>query len=125
MKKILLDTNFFITPFQISVNIFSEFDRIMEEPFQLVTLSTVKAELEKIAKSPKANDRAAANLAIHLARNIEVIDFPGRGDDAILDYAKSEKDVIVATNDSELRKRLKASKIRTIYVRGRGKLEIA
>ncbi len=124
MKRILLDTNFFLVPFQLGINIMSEFDRIMQEPYQMMTLMPVKDELEKLARSGKGADRSAARLGTHLARNMEVVDAKGKSDDAIVDYAKSREDVLVATNDSALRKRLKKENIQTIFVRNRSKLEI-
>jgi rRNA-processing protein FCF1 len=122
MKKILLDTNFFLAPFQLGINIFTEFDRIMEEPYVMMTIGPVKKELEKIAKSGKGDDKAAARLGVHLARNIEVAEAEGKADDAIVDYMEKDEDLMVATNDSGLRKRLK--KGRCICVRHKSKLEI-
>jgi len=124
MKKILLDTNFFLVPFQLGINIFSEFERVLDEPFELMTIRPIKAELEKLAKSGKTEGKSAASLAIQLARNVPVIETSNKGDDAIIGYAASHKDVIVATNDSGLRKALKRVKVRTIFVRGKNKLEI-
>lgn len=124
MKKILLDTNFFLVPFQLGVNIFQEFDRIMDEPYILMTITSVKKELEKLVKSGKGDDKVAARLGIHLARNIEVAEVQGPADDAILHYASDYKDVLVATNDAGLRKKLKENKLLTIYVRQKSKLEI-
>lgn len=127
MKKVLLDTNFFLAPFQLGVNILSELDRVVDEPHELMTLSPMKAELEKLAKTGKGDDKLSAKLALELARNIQVIDAPGSGDRAILDYAKAQterKDLMVATNDSALRKSLKTLKIRTVFVRNRSKLEL-
>jgi hypothetical protein len=124
MKKILLDTNFFLVPFQMGVNIMTEFERIMEEPFELMTISTVKKELESLARNGKGDDKACAKLATELARNIRVEEYPGDGDDSILVYARLHKDTIVATNDSTLRKRLRGERVQTIFVRNRSKLEI-
>ncbi len=126
MKKILLDTNFFLTPFQMGVNILSELDRVIDEPHELMTLAPMKAELEKLAKSGKGDDKLSAKLALTLARNIPVVDAPGSGDRAIIDYVKAAKpgDLIVATNDSALRKTLKALRVRTVFVRNRSKLEL-
>jgi len=124
MKRILLDTNFFLVPFQLSVNIFGEFERIMLEPFELFTLSPLKGELEKLAKSGKGQDKSSAQLALQIASNITVIDSPGAGDDAIIQYAKANKGIIVATNDSALRKALHSLNIKTIFVRNKSKLEI-
>ncbi len=123
MKKILLDTNFFLVPFQLGVNIMSELDRVMQEPYQMMTIKPVKEELEKLARTGKGDDKSAARLAVHLARNIDVEEAPGKGDDAILDYTRSREDVIVATNDSDLRKRLRKAKVKTIFVRNRSVLE--
>jgi len=124
MKHILLDTNFFFVPFQMGVNIFSEIERIVDEPLELFTLSSTIGEIERVAKSGKGDDKASAKLALQLAKNLKIIDTPNSGDAAILAYAKVNTDVIVATNDSELRKKLKAAKTRTIFLRGKNKLEI-
>jgi uncharacterized protein len=123
MKLILLDTNFFLAPFQTGVDIFSELDRIVNEPFRIITISPVIGELERLSKTAKGEDRSSAKLALELAKGVDIIDYPGLGDEAIIDFARKNK-VIVATNDSALRKRLKAAKIRTIFVRNRSKLEI-
>lgn len=124
MKRVLIDTNFFFVPFQLGVNIFSEFERIMCEPFELMTLSSVKSELERLTKSAKGQDRSSAQLAVQLARNIRVELAIGSGDQAIINFVKAHDDIIVATNDSDLRKKLKSLKVSTIFVRGRKKLEI-
>ena len=124
MTKILLDTNFFLVPFQMGINIMSEFDRIMNESFTLMTISPVKKELENLAKSGKGDDKISANLGKELARGIFVEETSGEGDLGILVYATQHKDIIVATNDSDLRKKLKSKKVRTIFVRGKSKLEI-
>jgi hypothetical protein len=124
MKKILLDTNFFMVPFQLGVNIMSEFERIMNEPFQLMTISPIKKELEHLARSGKGDDKLSAKLGSELARNIAVIDYSGQGDEAIVSFATTTKDIMVATNDSALRKRLKKEAIPTIFVRNKSKLEI-
>ncbi len=124
MKRVLLDTNFFLVPFQLGVNIMSELDRVMEGPYQLMTISPVVEELERLANSGKGDDRNAARLAMHLARNIDSEPAEGKGDEAILAYAKNRDDVVVATNDSALRRRLRKAKLKTIFVRNRSILEM-
>ena len=124
MKKILLDTNFFLAPFQTGVNVMSELDRIMTEPFELMTISPVKTELEKIVRTAKGDDKICARLGAELARNIKVEEARGQGDDAIMLYLRDRKNIIVATNDSNLRKTLKKEKIRTIFVKNKSKLDI-
>jgi len=124
MKKILIDTNFFLAPFQIGVNILSEFDRIMNEPFEIMTIQQVKEELENLAENGKGDDKLSAKLGLQLAENIKVEECTGQGDDAIILFATTRKNTIVATNDSALRKKLRAEKVRTIFVRNRSKLEL-
>ena len=124
MKKILLDTNFFMVPFQLNVNILGEFDRVMNGPFTLITISPIKKELENLAKNGKGADKVCAKLGLEFARNVTVIDYTGQGDNAIIHFALNTKDVIVATNDSDLRKKLLKEGIRTIFVRNKSKLEI-
>ncbi len=124
MKKILIDTNFFLVPFQVGVNIMTEFERIINEPFELMTIQQVKEELEGIATRGKGDDKLSATLGLQLAENIKVEECAGSGDDAIVLFATTRKGTIVATNDSRLRKRLKEEKVRTIFVRNKSKLEI-
>lgn len=123
-KKILIDTNFFLVPFQVGVNILSEFERVMTEPFQLMTISPVKKELENLAENGKGDDKISARLGLELARNVTVVGAQGQGDDAIVDFASTTKDIIVATNDSRLRKRLKGKGVKTIFVRNKSTLEV-
>jgi hypothetical protein len=125
MKKILLDTNFFLVPFQLGVNIMTELERIMQEPFELMTLKPINDELESLAKKGRGDDKVCAQLGLQLARSITVEEVAKteKTDDSILLYATQRKDVIVATNDSALRKKLKVQKVRTIFVRNRSTLD--
>ncbi|MBN2517794.1 MAG: nucleotide-binding protein [Candidatus Altiarchaeota archaeon] len=121
---VLLDTNFFLVPFQLGVNIFSELDRVLQTNYTLVTLSPQLDELTRLSKdAKKGSDKTAARIGLELARGMRVIESPLKGDEAILDFAKRNK-CIVCTNDSELRKKLKGMRTRTIFVRNRQKLAL-
>jgi len=124
MKKIILDTNFLTLPHQFNVDIFEEIDRIMEEDYELITLNPVIEELKKITKS-RGKDAVAAKIALELIerKDVKIINTNEKKvDNAIVVIA--DKDTIVATNDRELRQRLKHKSIKTIYLRNKKFLEI-
>ena len=112
MKKILLDTNFLLVPFQFKVDIFKEIDRIIDEKYELFIVDKTKEELEKLIKGGKEKERKAARLALQLIKkfNIKIINTQGDNVDDIIVNLK-DKDTIVATQDKELRKRLRGDVI--------------
>ncbi len=130
MKKILLDTNFLLVPFQFNVDIFSEIERLVTEKFKLCTLKKCIWELEHIMRTAKkGKDRLNAKMALQLVKkyNIEIIDTPldRKTDDLIVEIAKENpREWIVCTNDKELRRMLKKLGITTIFLRQKKYLEI-
>lgn len=128
-KKIILDTNFLLIPGQFMVDIFSEIDRLMNEPYHLIVLDKTINELHKIAQGD-SKDARAAKLALALIETKKA-DNPtlwekilglkegkalkivraskGYVDDAIVSFA--DDDTIVATQDAALKRRLKTSVI--------------
>ncbi len=107
MKKIILDTNFLMLPFQFKVDLFKEIDRIIDEKYEIFIVDKTKEELEKLIKGGKEKERKAAKLALQLIKkfNIKIINTQGNNVDDIIIQLK-DKDTIVATMDIELRKRL-------------------
>jgi rRNA-processing protein FCF1 len=122
MKKIILDTNFLIDLGRFGIGI-DEIDRIMTENYEMQIVSSSVFELKKIA-STAAEESKFAKYALMIMdlRKIEILETNESADAAILSFA--DKDTIVATNDIELRKKLKEKGVRSIYVRARKKLEI-
>ena len=53
MKKIILDTNILLIPYTQKVDIFSEFDRILDEPYNLFIIDQTVDELKKITENQK------------------------------------------------------------------------
>ncbi len=119
MKGIILDTNFLMIPFTQKVDIFSEFDRVCQFPFELFIVSKTMDEFENIMIGQSGKDKLAAKLAKSLieAKKIKIIDVSkGHVDDLILEVAK-EKGYFVATQDKNLKKRLKESDVPIIFLR--------
>ncbi|AJF61770.1 TPA: hypothetical protein HA239_01705 [Candidatus Woesearchaeota archaeon] len=125
MKKIILDTNFVFLPFTLKIDIFSEIDRIMHEPYNLFVMEDTIDELDRIMQEQKGRDRETAKMALQLLEKKGVgkqksLYMTGNSKKPIVDdiiLALADKNHIVATQDRELRKKLTEKGIRTIYAR--------
>ncbi|MEM3526301.1 MAG: hypothetical protein QXV37_02705 [Candidatus Jordarchaeaceae archaeon] len=124
--KIVLDTNFLMTPFNLGLNIISELDRIINQKYEIIILSGTIEELKGLLENPSPKVRKAAKLALELAQRYTIINTAtenGDMDEVIVNLSKKEG-YIVATNDKNLRRKLKAEGIPTIYVRQKSHLQI-
>jgi len=125
---VFIDTNFFFVPFRFKVDIFEEFNRILDFSFEIILLSVVQEELVKLTEKNAGKEKREARAALQLARRCkrkEVRAIKGESvDDVILRVAREENG-IVATNDKDLRDRLKRENIRIIYLRSKTHLQIS
>ena len=124
--KVIIDANFFFLPSQFKLDIFEELANLLIQRFEPILLSSTKKELEGLAEStPKT--RKQALLALRFAEKCNLIpvdmDLMENYDDVIVRVA-SEWKCPVATNDRELRKRLRKKKIPVIFLRQKDRLEI-
>ena len=112
MVRIILDTNFLLIPAQFNVDIFTEINRIVLEKHQLFVLDKTVDELKKLSTNPKQSlkNRRAAKLGLQLlkAKKVKVLKVKGESVDDIL---ASIKGYIIATQDIELKRRIKGKKI--------------
>ena len=118
MNKIILDTNFLMIPSQFHVDIFHEIRRVAPEDFEMMVLSSTLEELNKLKESGKGKDKRAAKLALKFVdfAGIKVVDTKeSYADKAILGLVT--KDYVVATQDKELKRKLKALGIPIITLR--------
>jgi rRNA-processing protein FCF1 len=140
MKAVIIDTNMLLVPGQHKVDIYTEIDRLMEEPYEIHILQGVLDELERLAKGNSA-DAQAARLGKMLLEHQQKRNFAAASgtqckalkiisgsyglhvDDVIV--AIAEDDTLVATNDSELKRRLLEKGIRVIYLRQQQHLAIS
>ena len=113
MKEIILDTNFLLIPGQFKVDIFSEIDRVCPFSYDLYVLDKSINELERIM----GKDKPAAKLALSLikAKKLKILKTSEKKsvDDLILGM----NEVIVATLDKELIRRLKEKGTKIIRLR--------
>jgi uncharacterized protein len=125
MKKILLDTNFLLIPYQFGVDIFTQIDKVSTFKYGLFVLDKGFEELKTIMQQQRGKSRDAAKIALKLIaiKNIEIIKTESRKktDDIIIDIAPKEG-FIVATQDKELRGRLKKEKVPLMVLRQKKKV---
>ena len=116
-KEVVIDTNFFMVPFQFNVDIITELENKLPS-YKLITPSFVINELKGLKRNTKGKVRLNANLALKLANSskVEIKDISllenETVDDALLRVSE-----VLATNDIELKKRAKAKGITVVYLR--------
>ncbi len=104
----VLDTNALLMPFQFSINLDSELDRLLGES-RMVVPRPVIGEL-------KRSGSKFSRSALALARKYEVVDTEEIGDEAITEVAL-RLSAHVVTNDRELISELKEKGVKTISLR--------
>ena len=116
-KEVVIDTNFFMVPFQFNVDIITELENKLPS-YKLITPSFVINELKGLKRNNKGKVRINANLALKLANSskVEIKDISllenETVDDALLRVSE-----VLATNDIELKNRAKDKGIIVVYLR--------
>ncbi len=116
-KEVVIDTNFFMVPFQFNVDIITELEKLLPS-YDLTTPSFVINELKGLKRNKNAKVRLNANLALKLANSskVEIKDISllenETVDDALLRVSE-----VLATNDIELKNRAKDKCITVVYLR--------
>ena len=116
-KEVVIDTNFFMVPFQFNVDIITELEKKLPS-YKLTTPSFVINELKGLKRNNKGKTRLNANLALKLANSskVEIKDISllenETVDDALLRVSE-----VLATNDIELKNRAKNKGITVVYLR--------
>ncbi len=107
MQKIILDTNFLLSKFDF----FSELERICDFKYQIFILDKTIEELKnkKLEKLAKDIIKKKEIKVIKTEKNKST-------DNLLLDLAEKEK-FIVATQDKELKQKLKQKDIKIITIR--------
>jgi len=125
LVKVALDSNFLMLPTVKRINLISELDRLINFNYKLITPSCVVDELKRLVDHGKPLERRRARFALKLLEElgVEVEGEPSfkAVDEALLQGALHHG-WLVATNDSELRRKLRDRGVPVIYLRGGKKL---
>jgi len=116
-KEVVIDTNFFMVPFQFNVDIIDELEKALPS-YKLTTPIFVINELKGLKRNNKDKIRLNADLALKLANssNIEIKDISLENNETV-DDALLRVSEVLATNDIELKKRARKKGITVAYLR--------
>ena len=127
MKQALLDTNFILTCVKQKIDFFED---LKFKGLKILIPTQVINEIKKISqeqkKKQKLHSKDIANLSLKILKKkknqFEEIDIKtGHVDKKIKKYVENNSEILVATLDKELKRKIKNHKI---VIRGRKKLEI-
>jgi len=125
--RVILDSNFLFVPAQFKIDVFEELTSLLNQRFEPILLSSTYQELQTMAEKGSPSRRKQATLALKLAEKCRLVNVEkGTGetnDDLLLRIAAEWKSPI-ATNDRELRRKLRARGIPVIFLRGKSRLEL-
>jgi len=123
MNQIVIDTNFLLTCVKQKIDLFRFLN---EEGYEILIPKQVLSEIEGILiskKKAKFKDDATLAIKILEKNNFKPIDIEGKTvDNAIINFAKKNTSVIIATLDKDIQKKVKNKKL---IIRGMKTLEIA
>jgi len=131
MKKIYLDTNFLLIPAQFNVDIYEEIKNICDFQYELIVLEGSLYELNKIIREQKGANIQAAKLGLSILeakikeKSLYIITF---SKDSIVDdklVELTDKETYVATQDKELKRRIKDKGGKIITLRNKKILVIS
>ena len=116
-KEVVIDTNFFMVPFQFNVDIIDELEKALPS-YKLTTPIFVINELKGLKRNNKGKIRLNSDLALKLANssNIEIKDISLENNETV-DDALLRVSEVLATNDIELKKRARKKGITVAYLR--------
>lgn len=125
--RVILDSNFLMIPTKFRVDVFEELEKTLNQRVEAIVPSPIYDELKRISATRSPKQARQAREALKLAEKLRIFEVQTRPresiDDTILRLA-SEWNCPVATNDAELRKKLKEKSIPVVYLRQRSHLEM-
>ena len=125
--KTILDSNFLLVPAQLKIDVFEGLMNLLNQNYEAIVLSTTIDELRSLMTKGSPKLRKQAEMALELAEKCDLINVdrkPRETNDEVIIRVAQQKKCIVATNDSELRKRLRNISIPVVYVRQKSRLEL-
>jgi len=124
-KIILLDTSMLMLPSERKINLTYELDRLVPLRKKIAVPSIVIQELQTLINKGSPAIKQKARLALSLSKQFQILETDTEGEaDRELESLAEELNAIVATNDSELRLKLRKKGIVVISLRGDNKLEV-
>lgn len=123
-NPIIFDTNFLFVTFEFKIDVIAELKKIISSNFTLFIYEGTLSELKNIEKKKEKNKKFLPLIMkmLHLY-NFKIIKSNQTYiDDQILENINSN--ILVATNDKELRTTIRKSGKKVLYMRNKSYLEI-
>jgi len=112
---VILDTNFILSSLKFGISL-DGIDDLITRAHRVMIPENVRWELENLVLCGK--DEGIRRMAMKLSLNYASVPLKGYVDDSIIEYSK-DNEVVVATNDKDLRRKLRDSGVTVIYIRNR------
>jgi len=112
--KVMLDTNFLLTMVRYKIHGLDEIKQKL--PSEFFVLSRVLFELKGLGKSDKKVKKEVA-IVEQLLKNSGVIVIQSKLEHVDKELVELSKEYVIATNDKELRRKVKAVGGKTIFIR--------
>ena len=125
--KVILDANFLFIPIQFNLDIFDELQRILNRRFVSIVLSSTVKELEGLTQSKLLKTQKQAENALKLVDKCKFVSIKKNCNetfDDVIVRISSEWKCIVATNDRNLKQKLREKGVPVIYMRQKKRLEL-
>lgn len=119
-KKIILDVNILLDGVKFKIDVLDEIRTVVEGEKELMITKQVRAELEKLKKRNK--NIAVVEKILKRDRVREMACEGKNADDSLVNCAK--KGMIIATNDAELKRRVKEVGGNILYLRKKHFIEM-
>jgi rRNA-processing protein FCF1 len=125
--RVIIDANFLFLPIKFHIDIFEELQKVLNREFCPVILSSTYSEVKKLIERGPPKIKREANFALNIAKDFFLIEVSPnsneKNDDVIVRMAK-KWNCPVATNDIELKRKLRNDLIPVIYLREKSYLEM-
>jgi len=123
-KTVIIDSSAILMIFEFSIDIEKELSRILGS-YKIIVPKTIFKELKNLSEYGSEKKKNIAKPALRLVERYEIVENKSSfGDDSVIELAKKYNG-IVFSNDTEIRKKAKNEKIKTIFLRGKNYLAIS
>jgi rRNA-processing protein FCF1 len=121
---ILLDTNFILDLLKFKIHLEDELNKLLEFNYEVAIIDNVEEELKKLSDGGNRFAKLALKL-LELGKIKKIkVNNKSDTDNIMLNMCKENEDIIIATNDVNLRKKIKEVSRKTIYIRSKKHLAI-
>ncbi len=124
---VIVDSNFLMSSVQFNIDVFEEMEKTLNQRIEAVIPSPVYDELKQVSIGRKVKQARQAKQALKLAKKAKIVQVdvePCESVDDLIVRLAIDWNCLVATNDSELRKKLKKKKASVMYLRQKSHLMV-